>query len=85
MSNYEERTPSGTQITVNKKGGCHAIHTAVGIEIEGVLCHTLEMIQSENDQRVGVVKVKMEMYVYEKDLKSTGKFNPADFIRKAQR
>lgn len=74
---------SGTQIVINKKGGCDAIYTAEGVEIEGVLCQSLEMTQSPGEKHIGIVRVKMDMFVYEQDLSSTGKFKPTDFIKRA--
>jgi hypothetical protein len=73
---------SGTRITVDKNGGCHALHTADGVEIEGVMCTSLQLTQTKGEKAIGFVRVQFEMFVYEKDLQTTGKFNATDFIRK---
>jgi hypothetical protein len=85
MKEYKTIVMGGTQIVINKKGGCDAIYTAEGVEIEGVICHTLEMTQTPSEKHIGIVRVKMEMFVYEQDLSSNGKFKPTDFIRNAKR
>jgi hypothetical protein len=75
---------SGTKIVLDKNGGCHALYTADGHEIEGVLCNSAQLTQTTYQKAAGMVVVQLEVMVYESDLSTTGKFDARQFIKKVR-
>jgi hypothetical protein len=53
-----------------------------GSEIEQIVNSTFELQQTSMEKQMGLVRVCLQVYVFEKDIEVVGKFKASKYIKK---